>query len=294
VEQVLASDQAVCGQRSYDQILARRSVRRYDARPLDPAALAQVEQAVAAVEPLVPGNRWTAALHTSRSGEDLVAALGGYGRIGTPPHYLVLAAAGDHSLVDAGFRAEQIAVQLAGLGLGSCFVGALGRESAVRERFGLPGDSRIAAFLAFGRPTESVGGRALNATLRLVAGATNKLAPDRLFHVGSFDRPELLPAELRRLVEAERSAPSAKNTQPWRFLWRERRLFVFVKRSNPPYDGPRADYRYHDGGACLANLVLALRALGRPATYDLCVEGDSDLPQYPDWVEPLAVVELRS
>ena len=73
----------------YQAILARRSVRRYQATPLDKATLGQVQEIVQGVIPLRPENHFDAPFYSVTGSEALIAALGGYGRIVSPPHYLL-------------------------------------------------------------------------------------------------------------------------------------------------------------------------------------------------------------
>jgi nitroreductase len=279
----------------YQAILARRSVRRYDRVPLDRETLAQVRAIISGVEPLVPGNRFEVLVRDVGAEEDLVETLGGYGRIVSPPHYLVPYGIGEtHLLTDLGYRVEQIAVRLAGRGIGSCYIASLGREEVVRRRFGLPERARIAAFLVFGRPASSLGGRLFNAGARWVVGAANKLPAERIFFQESFDHPTAPPTELAALIEAARHAPSAVNAQPWRLLWRAGVLYLWVQRENPRYGGGLGNrYRWHDGGICMANVALALEGLGMEGGWQLLEETDPDLPDHPAELQALAKLELE-
>ena len=279
----------------YQAILARRSVRRYQAAPLDKETLAQVQQIAREVIPLCPGNHFEASIESVTGSEALIAALGGYGRIVSPPHYLVPWMVGrSHALVDLGCRAEQIAVRLTAMGLGSCFIGSLGREEKLRAHFCLPADARIGALLLFGRPTQSLAGRAVNAAMRQATGATNKLPVEKILFVGDWQAPDDIPAELRPLLEAARSAPSAVDAQPWRFLWRDGRLHLFVQVANPRYGKTKSDYRYYDGGICMGNVLLAMQAYGIEGRWMLCDRDASNTPEHPDTLEPLAVLGLGS
>lgn len=278
----------------YQAILARRSVRRYDdARP-DEATLARVRDVVSGVQPLIRGNRYEVLPNPVAAGSDLVAALGAYGRLVNPPHYLLPYMLGErHVLTDLGYRAEQIAVRLTMMGLGSCFIGCLGREDVVRASFGLPEDARIGALLIFGWPSRAFVGRTVNAIMRAGAGATNKLPAERIFFRGGFASPSSPPAELAPLVEAARNAPSAVDAQPWRFLWQGSRLHLFVRRRNVRYGtGASQQYNLYDGGICMANVALALEALGRKGCW-LPYEGqEPDIPEHPAGLLPLARLVL--
>jgi nitroreductase len=279
----------------YQAILSRRSVRRYREEQLDDQTLKGVRAAISAIRPLCSNNQLEIQFQDVMADENLVDRLGGYGRIVSPPHYLVPYAIGDgHVLVDLGFRVEQIAVRLTQLGIGSCYIGSLAREDVVRQRFGLPENSRIGAFLAFGYPATNLLGRTLNTAMRRIAGATDKLPLERIFFHDSFDNPSAPPQHLVDLIEAARCAPSAVNAQPWRFLWRNDELYLFVQRANRRYGaGPNAAYRYYDGGICMANVALALEATGMNGQWQMLTRVHQDLPDQLSELEPLAKLLLE-
>lgn len=276
----------------YGAILSRRSVRRYRKNPLDGETLARVHEIVSTVKPLFEGNRFQVLKRDVGRSEKLVEALGAYGTLVSPPHYLVPYLVGDsHPLEDCGYRSEQIAVRLAGLGVGSCFIGSLGREEAVLQRFGLPPGARIGAFLVFGWPTTNPVGRVVNAALRQMTGATRKLPSEKLFLLEDFNTPAPPPPHLAPLIEAGRNAPSAVDAQPWRFLWRRGRLHLLVKRHNRRYGrGVSQLYRLYDGGICMANLSLALQALGQAGHWRMHQDTDPDIADHPSDLQPLAVL----
>lgn len=281
----------------YQAILARRSVRRYDKNLLDRDILGQIQTIASGVPPLVPVNRFEAPARDVQPEENLVESLGGYGRILTPPHYLVPYIVGEeHPLVDLGYRVEQIAVRLTLMGVGTCYVGSLRREAEVRERFSLPAKARIGAFLAFGWPSTALSGRTFNTLMRRTVRATSKLPAARIFFQDTFEAPSAPPTTLARLVEAARHAPSAVNAQPWRFLWRAHepnRLHLFVTKNNLRYGrGSGAAYRLYDGGICMGNVALALDALGMAGRWIVHEGPGVGVPDHPTDLEPLATLML--
>ncbi len=280
----------------YQAILARRSVRRYEKSPLDATLLAQVQEIIAGVKPLVPDNRFEVLTKDTLPGEDLATILGGYSRIVSPPHYLAPYTIGErHTLEDQGYRTEQIAVRLTALGIGTCYVGSLKQEAAVRARFELPEGARIGAFLALGWPSKTLGGQLFNTLVRAGAGAARKLPTRRIFFRDSFDTPAEPAAKIAPLIEAARHSPSAYNAQPWRFLWHDERLHLFTKRKDPRYGtGATAHYRLYDGGICMANVALALEALGLKGDWRMITEGKASLPNHPANLQPMAALELQA
>jgi len=277
----------------YQAILARHSVRRYDKAPLDETTLAQVREIVAKVKPLIADNRSQVLMRDHVMPEDL-AALGPYGRFITSPHLFVpYGVDGKHVLSDLGYRTEQIAVRLVVLGIGSCFIGALPHEEAVCRHFGLPGGARVGAALVFGKESAKLGGRAVNALVSIASTGRTRHPVERLFFQGSFDQPALPPSEIAPLIEAGRRAPSAVNAQPWRFLWCDGCLSLFVTRNNRRYGrGVTRAYRLYDGGICMANIGLAMEALGMAGEWVMYEETNPSIPDYPPDLQPLAKLVL--
>jgi hypothetical protein len=193
-------------------------------------------------------------------------------------------------LIDQAYRVQQIAVHLTALGIGTCYVGSVGREDQVRARFGLPDEARSGAFLCFGYAASGRRGRAFNALMRRAAGATNKLPLERIFFHETFDDPCAPPAELEALLQAARHAPSAGNAQPWRLLWRAGALYLFVQWENRKYGSQ--EYSLYDGGLCMSNVALALEALGMAGGWELLPEGEKDLPEQPAELKALARLTL--
>jgi hypothetical protein len=279
----------------YQAILARRSVRRYTGLALDQNKLSQVEQIIQRVAPLVPENDFQILFHDGMlKDKDFTASMGAYGYIVTPPHAIAPYTTGKrHPLVDLGYRVEQIVVHMTALNIGTCYIGTLSRERTNRIRLGLPIGSRCGALLVFGYPAKSVGDRAIDSVIRSIARCDTRLPVEQIFFQGTFDNPSLPPPKLSPVIDAARLAPSAVNTQPWRFLWRDERLHLFVVRQNAKYGrGTNQEYRLYDGGICMANILLALEALGMEGAWRLHNEGDSSFPDHSSSLQPLATLHL--
>ena len=275
---------------AYEALLNRRSVRRYDRHGLSPETLDWVESLGQEAIPMVPGNRYQVFVRRKLLRGDMASLLGAYGRLLNTPHFLVpYIAEGRHALLDLGFRAQQIVIGLLHEGIGSCYLGALSRQPRACRRFGLPEGAAIGAALAFGRPA-SLGGRVVERVVKAALGVSSRMPADQLFYLTDFASPVPPPDDLAALIQAGRWAPSAVNAQPWRFLWRSGRLYLSVRRESQRY-GSRQDYRYYDGGICMANISLAMAALSLRGTWTLCADMD-DVPDHPADLEPLASIAL--
>jgi nitroreductase len=279
----------------YQAILNRHSERRYRNTPLSNQNLAHIDDIIAQVTPLIPQNRFAVMRRDVLSGEDLIAAMGGYGRILRPPHFLASYIVGDQfPLVDLGYRMEQIAIQIVQLGISICFIGSLGREADIRIRFQLLRSARTAAFLIFGYPEVNVTGRTINAVLRRRQRSNTKLAAERIYYNETFDHPQAPPEHLAKLVEAGRLAPSANNAQPWRFLWHNQHLYLYIRKENPRYGNKisHQQYRFFDAGTCMGNITLAMQALDVSGHWTLLTGSESSLPQHTTSLHPIARLTL--
>ena len=278
----------------YPPLLQRHSVRRFRPNPLAPQQQKKITAFITEIQPLFPENKIHWVWRDTNSDENLAAVIGGYGRLITPPHYLALAVSGPHlPLVDCGFRMEQLAVFLAKIQIDSCYVGCIDNEDQIKNRFSFPRDARIHAVLAMGHAAINPAGWLFNRSMRTLAGATRKLALDKIYFENSFENPLLPPDNLLPLITAVQAAPSAVNAQPWRLLKQDNFLYFCVTRQNSRYRGDAYQgYRYYDGGIGMANLRIAMQALNQPAKWEF----DTELPEniFPETigVELLARIRL--
>ena len=268
----------------YNALLQRTSVRRYQKEPLSAGILDRVRELPRSVIPLVPDNDFHVTFRDDmRVDRNMLRSFGAYGAIVNPPHALIPYIIGKrHPLLDWGFRTQQLMIAITQLGLGSCYIGVVGRQASVRRRLNLPGDAHLGAFLIFGKPLR---------TIADPAAKRKRLSFPDFFFNGSFDQPAHPPEDLLPILAAAQAAPSAVNTQPWRFLWQEPWLHLFVKRNNRSYlSHANQPYRHVDGGIVMANISLTLQALNMSAPWSFA----TTLPPYPPELEHLASIALRA
>jgi nitroreductase len=282
------------GADDYQAILRRRSVRRYDKTPLDEAALTAVQDTVSKATPLIPANRLDVTIRDDVVRRDLAMLFGAYGRLITPQHALVPTMRGEsHVLTDLGYRVEQIVVRMTVLGIGTCYIGTLPTEERARAILDVPPDARIGALVVFGRPAEAAGGRAYNRLIRSVLGRNREPDLGRFFFQDSLTSPAQPPESLRPVILAAARAPSACNAQPWRFLWRDGRLWLFVTRNNPKYGhGASEQYCLYDAGIGMANITLAMHTWSLAGEWQPVDPGDATVPPHPVDLHPIAMLRI--
>jgi len=256
----------------YDAILARRSVRRYEERPVSQAVFDAIRECESDIEPLEPGLGFRYSIAHATVDTDITSLLGAYGRIISAPHVLVPTIEDDrHALVDFGFRVEQLVIQLTRLGLGSCWVGALPREAKAAERFEIPTGWRIPALIAFGYPATGIGG-AVNSLIHIGVGAQRPLDFGKFVSSGTYGQPAALSGLQTNLLDALRRAPSAGNARPWRVILRANRMFYCVDTAVGFYRTYKVDYPLVDAGIGMANVALAFKALKQARPWTLLTD----------------------
>lgn len=159
--------------------------------------------------PDLPYTRRVMPLATNLSG----ARIGTYGVItGAPVYVAVCARASEMAL--AGVEGERLVLQLTAMGYATCWLGAtfdrkLAEAALPRD---LADDESIIAVIAIGKPAAKKG--IISKVMRFAA-SSDKRKPLTDIVIGGI--PEtLLPA-----MEAARLAPSAMNSQPWRYAFSE-------------------------------------------------------------------------
>jgi len=266
-------------------VLSRYSLRSFDPSPLDENTLETIEKMVQMTEPLLPVNSMGISLIRHLSGKERSAAMGLINPHIHPPHILITwITGGAHSYTDLGFRMEQAAVQLHSMGIGSCFIGTLGREHSFNNQFNLPPQTVTGAILAIGKPADPNAGNK----------PKKRMALEKIAFLKDFSTPLNAPGALAPILEAARMAPSATNAQPWRLLWIEPHLFLFVtsKKLANILSSAYKTYCLYDGGICMANIAMALKAHNQPAQWEILDSSSPMIPEHPQEFIPLGKIKL--
>jgi nitroreductase len=170
-----------------EMISQRRSVRKYQQRPVDDKTLSQILDFCMAAKPLDPHIQTTARLVEK---EDV--------RFYFPwkaPHLLAIYSEPKPGyLENVGFIFQQVDLYIQSLGLGSCWMG-LGKLRSADEP---PAGMEFVILIAFGY-AETVSLRSGPADFQRKA----------LSEISDWEDPRLEPARL---------APSSTNSQPWYFI----------------------------------------------------------------------------
>ncbi len=256
----------------YDQIISRFSVRRYDQQKINPDQLEKLRKNIPGVQPLNDSNNFFCEVfdYDSRSRES--GALGPYGKIFSAPYFLAPHITGGlDSIIDLGFRTQQIILDLWSEGVGSCYIGCIHQQHRVVKLLDLPENAHIISLVAFGIPSEDQSRRLYQKVSQAFTRSKKRMSYEELFIGDSFSMFEDQSTDLKKIIDAGRQAPSATNAQPWRFQFLGDYFQIYTKKKafGRIYDSEQ-EYSLHDTGICRANMSLAARSIGRNLDWDLC------------------------
>jgi nitroreductase len=260
-------------------IYERKSIRQFRSDSIPADLLDRIHEWASGAQGLDQSHQFIVEIHDYDTQDKRSQAVGGFGRIMSPPHFLVpYLIGGKQALIDLGFRTQQIVLEMWRHGIGSCYIGCVHRQKRVKKALGLPPEAAIAAFIAFGVPDWNQPERLFRQISHLFTHSNRRKTFRDLFLDSGWQEVEIESSILRHVLEAGRYAPSAMNTQPWRFRIEDRRLAVFAKISdaNRIYDH-RQDYPLHDAGICMANMSMAARVWGSGVDWELSKDQQLDV-----------------
>ena len=167
---------------SYKNILSRHSIRRFQNDFLKEDELSLIEKSADALQPLDRKNIFSIKIFKYQPETISGKALGGYGRIMMPPYFMLPKINGDDfSLVDLGFRTQQIVLDLWAKGIGSCYVGCAHKQKRVKQLLELSEATNIISFLVFGFPDKNQSLRFYQKMSQLFTKAQQRMNLDDLF-----------------------------------------------------------------------------------------------------------------
>ncbi len=254
---------------AFDAIYVRRSCRAYASSPLAADELAEITDLAESSTRLFPDvamRTWVV------PGEPIAAISKGliaaYGAV-EAPHFIVATAerrAGGRENV--GFALEPVVLSLTSQGYGTCWIGAQARPELIAKVVEAPAEQELVVVIAVGRPASPAGHLREPGT-----GMRTPLGEITLDDCGAF-----VP-----LLEAARLAPSAMNSQPWRFLCEKEAVHVFRPRRHPlplRLAGERLlRMNRVDCGIALAHIALAAAHGGSAVRFEV-----RDAPTHTDLV----------
>lgn len=208
----------------YEAIIRRKSVRKFEDRAIPREVLSDILEYAKSVEPL--DNSIKINIEIVECGKKMFSA----------PYYIVIFSDEKEGYgMNAGYVMQHIIMYLTSMGLGSCYqvmTGAVAKRDAV-------GRKKVVA-AAFGYADEE--------PLR------DPLQSSRMTQRELCISKEEPSANIYKLIEAVRMAPSSLNCQPWRMVVYKHHMHIFVKKSKLHMNQL---LNYINIGIALANIDMA-------------------------------------
>jgi len=213
--------------RWYAAITVRRSRRRYNPIPLEPAILAQLQTVCREFRPY-PQAR--AELITESPDEVLRGVVASYGKIKGAQALVAFIGDIDDRYVNEkiGYTGEGIILEATAMGLGTCWVGGslFFRRGLAESIVGAGKNERVFAVTPVGYAVKEF---SLAERVQTAFGMFHRRKP-LVELVSGLDR-EKWPDWIKSALEAARLAPSAVNRQPWRFYVAPNSITISVDSS---------------------------------------------------------------
>jgi nitroreductase len=193
----------------------------------------------------------------------LTFMIGSYGLVRNAPHLLVgvLPEESEPARVDLGYVLEQVVLEATRLGLGTCWITGTYDPGRAADAVKLEPGEVAAAVCALGYPTDEGFGRLHTRIIRRLArGQKRKPLTEIIFSKrwGVPWSPQDADPTLVTILEHARLAPSAANSQPWRFVVDADRLTLAVVRPS-----------FIDAGIVMSHVTLASAAVERTGHWEL-------------------------
>lgn len=205
----------------------RRSRRRYDRTPLEPAQLARLQTVCGEFRPY-PQAR--AELITKSPDEVLRGVVASYGKVKGAQALIAFIGDIDDTYVNekVGYTGEGIILEATAMGLGTCWVGGFMffRRGLAESIVGAGEKERVFAVTPVGYAAR---GSSFAERAQTAFGIFHRRKPLAEM-VSGLDKKEW-PDWIKAALEAARLAPSAVNRQPWRFHVEPNSITVSVDSS---------------------------------------------------------------
>ena len=224
----------------YEAIFVRKSVRQYQFDAIAEEQLMEIREHFRELPGLFGNIQTDIAILDNRRGQHRGMGLFG---VRSPYYIAFYTEEAPRCQMNMGFLMQHMALYLCTKGYGTCYMGNARIKKDLRTR----GENmHLAGVMAFGKSRESI---------LMKRTEMKRLSIDELCVFKEEPRQWI-----RQLLEAARSAPSAGNAQPWRFVVYDNRIHIFTKKH-------RADRLGHYQleelafGGMLAHIMIAAEEL---------------------------------
>ena len=262
----------------YQAILDRKAIRQYQKEPLSNQLMEKIKTVSDNINSLKSKTKASFYFMDTPDKLDIVASMGGYGRILNAPHFVIpTIKETSQSLLELGFQTQQFVNLITSLGVSSCYIGALHRDkNNIYEKFEISKDKAIAAAVIFGNKNQT----------RKPTEPSLRKPLHEIFYQVDLDTP-IIPDDptWTKILNAARRAPSAGNAQPWRMIILDDELTIYADPQAyiPLFRKAGKTYAIHDIGILMANIHQATKSVDWECQWELFDGISEDTLVYGNW-----------
>jgi nitroreductase len=236
----------------YEAIYKRKSTRQYSMEPLPEDVFARIESIAARADRLYDTGLQ---IHVVRDGKKIHETFKGifssYVKV-TAPHYLVVSSEDRPGWREnSGYTLEQVVLEMTQMGLATCWMGGPADRETLKNTLAIDRSRVVGVFIAFGKP----------ATEGDQYRKDPKEAKRKTLSQIVIGQPD---ENWMKLLEAARMAPSAVNSQPWRFFVTPGRADLYIAKPNPIAQRMYGILNPVDAGIALRHVAIAAKHLDLP------------------------------
>jgi nitroreductase len=232
----------------YEAIPLRRSNRKFASSSLPEDLLTSIQKKADGAERLYGDidMRITMVRDGSKVFDIMSGLVGNLGKV-RAPHYLVVTSEEKPGYGEnAGFVLEHVVLEMTRMGLATCWLGAHVEKADLDQALGFNGPHVPVIIVAFGLPQD-----VQSLYRKSPKDAKRKDLSQIVF--GSLDEA------WKDIFEAVRIAPSAGNSQPWRFYIAGDRIDMFIGKGNAITQKLFSRLNRIDAGIALCHLKIAAK-----------------------------------
>ena len=229
-----------------ENIIKRKSVRTYLDKPVSAQDMELVDRIIKEGNDIKTpfGTKLTLNRYImDKKNGDVDIPIPSYGLIKDAYFYIACSCPDTkEALTDYGFLAEKIVLDLTGIGIGTCWVGALFNQKSMQKGMVEQEGHIVPAIIVAGYPAQRSTKEKL---IRKLSKGDMRFDWEDLFYNESFDKALDITASgiYKKPLEMLRLAPSASNKQPWRVvISKDDSVCRFYYLKTPGYAGNKIGY----------------------------------------------------
>jgi nitroreductase len=217
----------IIGNESYESIYKRKSIRSFSGLPLN----AEVKEKIVESAEQINGasENMRIVLMENSSGNIFKGMIGSYGAIKKADLYAAFVGKNSDNKVgyDIGYYGEAFVLSAISAGLGTCWISGTFNPDEVNKDMNITEDERIYAVTPLGYPAESEAGA--HKFMRFVIGSAKRKTIEQISNISEIkDKQDWMFSTL----EALRTAPSARNIQPWFVRFEDEKIVLLDGRGS--------------------------------------------------------------